>query len=349
MLPLAADCHLPPIKQCDASKGSSVFAFNGLLSPVTRSDYKLFPMSRQSVLSSVASRAVSRAVTSLLLPGLFVFLWSTGFIGSKVVMQYAPPLTFLALRFALAAIVLAPFLFILKTQWPTRFLDYVHSAIVGALVHAIYLGGVFWAISLGTGAGLSSLIVGLQPLLTLCLSVALLGERAGKLKIAGVLTGLVGFAVVIAGRTTINELSLDGLMLCGAALIAISAGTVYQKRITTGIQLLPGVFVQYIGAFIVTLPAALLLEPIKIEWNTEFVFATAWLVLVLSVGAVFLLMRLIRSSEAGNVASLFYLVPPLTAIEAWLLFSESLTMIAIGGMLLCVAGVAMVLHTADSP
>jgi len=182
-------------------------------------------MSRQSVLSSVASRAVSRAVTSLLLPGLFVFLWSTGFIGSKVVMQYAPPLTFLALRFALAAIVLAPFLFILKTQWPTRFLDYVHSAIVGALVHAIYLGGVFWAISLGTGAGLSSLIVGLQPLLTLCLSVALLGERAGKLKIAGVLTGLVGFAVVIAGRTTINELSLDGLMLCGAALIAISAGS----------------------------------------------------------------------------------------------------------------------------
>jgi len=280
----------------------------------------------------------------MLLPGIFVFLWSTGFIGSKIVTQHAPPLTFLAIRFALAAIVLAPIILLYKSQWPDKISDYCHSAIVGALVHAVYLGGVFWAISLGTGAGISSLIVGLQPLLTLCLSVALLGEKTGLVKIIGVFTGLVGFVVVIVERTGINELSTTGLLLCSASLLGISAGTVYQKKISTTVDLLPGIFLQYLGALAVLLPFALLLEPFEIHWNTEFILATLWLVLVLSIGAILLLMMLIRRADAGDVASLFYLVPPLTALEAFLLFGEKLSLIAIGGMSLCVAGVAMVLH-----
>ena len=294
-------------------------------------------MPRQSILSKPLA-------ASILLPGLFVFLWSTGFIGSKIVTQHAPPLTFLAMRMTMAAIALVPILLITKSRWPTRSSDYVHSAVVGALVHAGYLGGVFWAISLGTGAGLSSLIVGLQPLLTLCLSVIFLAEKAGPLKIAGVLTGLVGFIVVIIERTGIDELSTLSLLLCTASLISISAGTVYQKKITTSVDLLPGVFIQYIGAFVVLLPIAVLLEPFEITWNIEFLLATLWLVMVLSIGAVLLLMLLIRNSDAGNVASLFYLVPPLTALEAFVLFGEKLSLIAIVGMFLCVAGVAMVLR-----
>lgn len=296
-------------------------------------------MPRQSILSH-------RVTASLLLPALFVFLWSTGFIGSKIVMQHAPPLTFLAIRMALAAIVLIPVLYLLKSSWPNKLSDYLHSAVVGALVHAVYLGGVFWAISLGTGAGISSVIVGVQPLLTLCLSIVLLNEKAGSLKIAGMLTGLVGFCIVIAERTTIDELSSTGLALCIASLIGISAGTVYQKKITTNIELLPGVFLQYTGAFIALLPFALLLEPFEIDWNVEFILGTAWLVLVLSIGAVMILMLLIQKSDAGNVASLFYLVPPMTAIEAYVLFGEQLTLVAIAGMCLCVIGVALVLQKA---
>ena len=142
-----------------------------------------------------------------------------------------------------------------------------------------------------------------------------------------------------------DRLSISGLILCSVSLLGISAGTVYQKRITTDIDLLPGVFIQYIGATLALLPFAILLETNEINWNAEFILASAWLVLGLSVGAVLLLMRFIQSSEVGNVSSLFYLVPPLTALEAFLLFDESLSSIAIAGMLLSVGGVAMVLHS----
>ena len=295
-------------------------------------------MPRQFILSP-------RAATALLLPGLFVFLWSTGFIGSKIVVQHAPPLTFLAMRLGIASLALVPLLVLLPCKWPDRLSIYLHSAVVGILVHGLYLGGVFVAISLGTGAGLSALIVGLQPLLTLCLSVIFIGEKAGPLKVAGVLVGLAGFIIVISDQITFSQVSISGLILCSVSLLGISAGTVYQKRITTDIDLLPGVFIQYIGATLALLPFAILLETNEINWNAEFILASAWLVLGLSVGAVLLLMRFIQSSEVGNVSSLFYLVPPLTALEAFLLFDESLSSIAIAGMLLSVGGVAMVLHS----
>jgi len=253
---------------------------------------------------------------TVLVPGLFVFLWSTGFIGSKVVMQYAPPLTFLTMRMVLAALVLAPLLIWFTSAWPRNKMIYLHAAVVGALVHGVYLGGVFWAISLGTGAGLSALIVGLQPLLTLCLAVVFLKEKLYGLKIAGVITGLIGFVIVISERISVDELSIASLSLCTASLLGISIGTVF-------------------------------LEKPVINWNTEFIFASIWLVFGLSIGAVVLLMLLIRSAEAGNVASLFYLVPPLTALEAWLLFEEKLSTLAIAGTIICVVGVAMVLHSGD--
>jgi len=284
---------------------------------------------------------------TVLVPALFVFLWSTGFIGSKVVMQYAPPLTFLTMRMVIAAAALAPLLLWFTSTWPRNKMIYLHAAVVGALVHGVYLGGVFWAISLGTGAGLSALIVGLQPLLTLCLAVVFLRERLYGLKIAGVITGLFGFFIVISERISVNELSIASLSLCTASLLGISIGTVYQKKITAEIDLLPSVFLQYLGAALLLLPFAMLLETPAISWNAEFILASFWLVFGLSIGAVVLLMLLIRSAEAGNVASLFYLVPPLTALEAWLLFGEQLSMLAIAGTIICVAGVAMVLKSGD--
>ena len=284
---------------------------------------------------------------TVFVPGLFVFLWSTGFIGSKIVMQSAPPLTFLALRMVLAAMVLAPLLIWFKSVWPQKKVNYLHAACVGALVHGVYLGGVFWAISLGTGAGLSALIVGLQPLLTLCLAVVFLKERLYRMKIVGVVTGLIGFVIVISERISVDELSIATLSLCVASLLGISIGTVYQKKISADIELLPSVFMQYTGAAALLLPCAILFETPTIDWNPEFILATIWLVFGLSIGAVVLLMLLIRSADAGNVASLFYLVPPLTALEAYLLFGEQLSGLAITGTIICVAGVAMVLHSSD--
>jgi len=285
---------------------------------------------------------------TLLIPGLFVVLWSTGFIGSKVVMQYAPPLTFMSLRMVLAAIALAPLLVWFKSTWPNDKSYVMHAAWVGTLVHGVYLGGVFWAISLGTGAGLSALIVGLQPLLTLCLAVVFLREKIYPLKVAGIITGLIGFFIVISERLSVNELSTTGLALCTASLFGISIGTVYQKKISAHIELLPSVLMQYIGAAILLIPLAALFETGEINWTGEFILATLWLVFGLSLGAVFLLMLLIKTADAGNVASLFYLVPPLTALEAYLLFGETLSGLAVAGTFICVAGVAMVLHRPDN-
>ena len=285
-----------------------------------------------------------RWIITTMIPVLFVFLWSTGFIGSKIVVQHSPPLTFLFIRMLMAALVLAPVLFLVHSSWPGKLSLYLHSLIIGALVHGIYLGGVFWAISIGTEAGISALIVGLQPLLTLFLATAFLNEKLSPGKIAGMVIGFIGLTMVIGDRIELNQLPLAGLLLCIGSLLAISVGTVYQKRISHQIELLPAVFLQYLGAAIVLLPFALLYETMTIEWNTEFILASFWLVFVLSIGAVLLLMHLIRSENAGNVASLFYLVPPLTALEAYLLFSERLTYLSIAGMLISVTGVALVLR-----
>ncbi len=279
-----------------------------------------------------------------LIPLLFVFLWSTGFIGAKYGLPYAEPFTFLFVRMLIAASLLFIVAILLRQTWPVKLRDYFNVALVGVLIHGVYLGGVFFAISRGVDAGMSALIVSLQPLITVILAAVLLSEPVTKAKTAGIAAGFTGVFLVLYGRgISAADSAPLGLLFCVFSLIGISIGTIYQKRYCTGIALLPGVCIQYTANVIFLLLLCLKFETMQIQWTGEFIFALSWLVIILSLGAVMLLMWLIQRGDAGQVASLFYLVPPFAAVEAWLLFNEQMTSISIAGMLLCVAGVAIVL------
>jgi len=287
-------------------------------------------------------------VFSTLIPLLFVALWSTGFIGAKYGLPEAEPFTFLLIRMSITVLILLLIIPFFKVKWPRQPTAYFNLAIVGILIHGIYLGGVFSAISRGVDSGLSAVIVGLQPLVTVILSVIWLKESLSLVKIAGLLLGLTGIILVIHSRGIgLDGIDLIGLLMCFASLLAISVGTIYQKRYCTSYDLLPGICVQYIGCSIFLLALSLLLENHNVVWSTRFIVALSWLVLVLSIGAVLLLMWLIRHGEAGKVASLFYLVPPFVAVEAWFLFGEKLSAQALVGIGFCVAGVALAINAAD--
>ncbi len=283
-----------------------------------------------------------------LIPLLFVFLWSTGFIGSKWGSPYAEPATFLLVRMIITASILLLFLPINRRQWPTKPVDYLHSALVGILIHGVYLGGVFKAIHMGVDAGLSALVVCLQPVLTVVLAALFLSESLGLAKILGVITGFVGAVLVVTQTSTPMFELTGGLLFCLLSLIGITVGTLYQKRFCTGVALIPGVTIQYIGTILFLAPLAYTFESMHIEWAPDFIFALVWLVLVLSLGAVALLMLLIDRGEAGKVASLFYLVPPLVAVEAWYLFDEELTPLALVGIVITAVGVMLVMQQKPS-
>jgi drug/metabolite transporter (DMT)-like permease len=282
---------------------------------------------------------------NLAFPLLFVFLWSTGFIGAKFGLPSAEPFTFLCVRMFLTLLIMTLLLPLFPVKWPTRLPDYGHLAIVGILIHGIYLGGVFTAIYRGLPSSIAAVVVGLQPLVTVALSRIWLGESMTTLKLAGLITGFAGIVLVVSEQgLSSTGINTPGLAFSAAALLGISVGTIYQKKFCTKVDLLPGVFVQYSANALFMLALALLLESREIHWNLQFTLALSWLIVALSLGAVLLLMWLIRHGEAGKVASLFYLVPPLVAVEAWLLFGERFGLIAIIGIACCIFGVAMVMH-----
>ena len=261
-------------------------------------------------------------------------------------LPYAEPLAFLSLRFSIAAIILVVVqLFLAKSRHKSISpVEIFHSAVAGILLQAVYLGGVFSSIALGIGAGLSALIVGLQPLITVVLASLWLKESLSLQKITGIALGLAGVALVITERGQLDgELSITGLLLCVASLLGITIGAVYQKRFCSQTPLLPSVTVQYMASVAFLLPLALMTESLQFDWHPRFIFSLAWLIIALSLGAVFILMWLIRKGEAGRVATLFYLVPPVVAIEAWILFDESVSTMLIVGTALCIAGVAAVM------
>ncbi|XKE46398.1 DMT family transporter [Halomonas organivorans] len=280
------------------------------------------------------------------MPLLFVALWSTGFIGAKFGLPYAEPFTFLFVRFLLTLVLLVPLVGLLGGRWPRGLASWGHIAVSGLLVHAAYLGGVFYGIELGMPAGLASLLVGLQPLLTAALSGPLLGERLGRRQWLGLVMGLAGVALVLGGKLDPGQALFRGFGLgaLGAVMVAlagISLGTLYQKRYCAGMPLLGGTVVQYLGAGALLGLGALTVETRHIEWSPTFLLTLGWLVLVLSISAILLLMTLIERGEASRVASLFYLVPPATALEAWWLFDERLPGISLAGMALAIAGVVL--------
>ena len=280
------------------------------------------------------------ALLSVGIPALFVLLWSTGFIFAKLGMPAAEPATFLTVRFLIVIPLLTVFALARRSRWP-NWRGAGHSAVVGVLLHVVYLGGVFAAIAKGVPAGVSALIVGMQPLLTATLVGPVLGERVKPVQWAGLLLGLVGLVLVLREKIALGQGSVFGYLLCFGALAGITLGTVYQKRFCTRIDLVTGGIVQFSAALAVAAILALAFETMRVVWSVDFVIAVAWLALVLSVLTVALLMWLIRRGAAAKVASLFYLTPAVAALMAWPLFGETFGLVGLGGMVLTVLGVAL--------
>jgi len=275
-------------------------------------------------------------------PVLFVFLWSTGFIGAKYGLPFADPLSFLLARYGLVIALMTAIALLTRAPWPKAPVQWLHIGISGVLVHAVYLGGVFIAIKHGLPAGVTALVVGMQPLLTAFGAGWLLGEKVSGRQWTGLALGFVGVGLVVSGK--FGDAAALGPMLLPAviALFGITVGTLYQKRYCARFDLRTGSVIQFVPTALVTAIAIALTGEFQIEWNGQFVFALGWLVLVLSIGAIGLLNLLIRSGSAVNVASLFYLTPPTTALIAWAVFGEILTLTAMAGMLLAVSGVYLV-------
>ncbi|WP_028670080.1 DMT family transporter [Saccharospirillum impatiens] len=281
-------------------------------------------------------------------PVLFVLLWSTGFIGAKFGLPYAEPYTFLFVRFIGVLAVLFVLIQFLNERWPKAPMLWLHIGIVGMLVHGLYLGAVFTAISLDMPAGVTALIVGLQPLVTAILARFWLGETINRQQWLGILLGLVGIALVLSEQLDMNNpthlfAGFGWIAVASAfsALLGISVGTLYQKRYCTGMPLVTGTFIQYLGASLILGLGAWLFETRTINWTPTFTLALLWLIFGLSIAAILLLMTLIRRGAASRVASLFYLVPPVVAIEAWVLFDEQLGPLALVGIAVAVVGVAL--------
>jgi drug/metabolite transporter (DMT)-like permease len=275
-------------------------------------------------------------------PFLFVFLWSTGFVGAKFGLPYAEPLSFLLVRYFFVIGLMTLLALATKAPWPTDARRWFHIGVSGVLVHAFYLGGVFVAIKHGLPAGITALLVGMQPLLTAFGAGAFLGEAVTRRQWLGLALGFVGVFLVVSGKFggPENDTPLLAMLIPAVvALLAITAGTLYQKRFCPSFDLRTGSVIQFLPTAAMTAVTIFLFEDFHIEWAPQFIFALGWLVLVLSLGAISLLNLLIRSGSAVNVASLFYLTPPTTALIAWAIFGETLTGVALAGMVLAVGGV----------
>jgi drug/metabolite transporter (DMT)-like permease len=273
-------------------------------------------------------------------PAIFVVLWSTGFVVTKYVLNSAEPLTYLTIRMAVVVVLMALIVAIARPQWPDR-IGIAHSVVAGILVHGFYLGGTAVAIAHSIPAGLSALIPGLQPILTSTLANRWLGERVTPLQWAGLLLGLAGVVLILHNRPMSGDAGW-GWLASGVSLVSITLGTLYQRRYCGKIDWRAGNLVQYIAVVIFFATAAAIFENNEVHWTREFVLSVAWLAVVLSIGSIGLLYWLIRRSAATSVASLFYLVPAVTALMAYVLFGERLDPVAITGMIACAAAVFLV-------
>jgi drug/metabolite transporter (DMT)-like permease len=280
------------------------------------------------------------------MPFLFVLIWSTGFVVAKFGLPYAPPLTFLLVRFTGVLILLVPLVLLMHAPWPRGQIR--HIAFAGILVQAGYLGGVWCAIKLGMPAGLSALIVGMQPILT-AFSAPLIGETVRGRQWIGLLFGLGGVALVVANKISLIGLSWQSIGLCLFALLSMTIGTLYQKRHCAHFDLRTGTMIQFTASLFVILPFAIIFEDFSltlqtVQWTPRFIGALLWSILALSIGAIFLLFALIRKSPATKVTSLLYLTPPTTAVMAWVMFGEAFSLTGMAGMALAVIGVAFVMR-----
>jgi len=278
-----------------------------------------------------------------LTPLLFVFLWSTGFIGAKYALPFIEPFYLLFIRFSITVAVFLMLCLVFKAKWPSLRLT-GHQMVVGLLIHGAYLGGVFAAIKMGMPAGIAAIIVGVQPVLTALLSWQFMGEQLRSIQWVGLGLGLVGIVIVIlTTRGGVDTaFNASALLITCLSLIGISVGTLYQKRFGVGVDLLAGSFWQYVSTAILMAVLAWRFESRVVVWDTQLVLALGWLIFGLSVTAILLLMYMIREGESAKVASYFYLVPVVVSVEAWFLFDESLPILAIAAIALTVLGVYLV-------
>lgn len=277
------------------------------------------------------------------MPAVFVLIWSTGFIVARYGMPHAPPMSFLAWRYALSILCFLPWIVLAKVKWPASRFQWMHLAVTGVFMHAFYLGGVWAAVKAGMGSGLSALIVGLQPVLT----AVWLASTGGKIAVRqwlGLLLGFLGLVLVVSRKFGQGgEADWLNLSLAIGALLSITVGTLYQKRFVQTCDVRTANTVQLMAALLITLPLASL-ETEAIVWNGELAGAMAWSVLALTLGGSSLLYLLIQRGAAASVTSLMFLVPPVTAFIAWGLFSEPITAITMGGTALTAVGVALVVR-----
>jgi drug/metabolite transporter (DMT)-like permease len=289
---------------------------------------------------------VSDALITRLMPGLFVMIWSTGWLSAGYAAPHADALTFLTVRFACAGLLLAALSVLLGGAWPKDWRGWLHALVAGVLLHGLYLGGVWWAVRHGLPAGVSALIAALQPILTAALSPWLMGERISRQRWAGIAVGLVGIGLVLAPKLVgitpgTLMLVLIPIAINIGGMAAVVAGSFYQKRFQQSGDLSTTTAVQYLGAVMVTLPLAYALEPMVITWNLTIVLVLAWSVIGLSVSGIGLYFLLIRRGEVSRAATLIYLVPPVAAIETYFLLGERLGPVQIVGMVVTVLGVVL--------
>lgn len=285
------------------------------------------------------------------MPLVFVLIWSTGFIVARYGMPHAPPITFLSLRYALSVACFAVWIALARAAWPVGARQWAHLCVTGVLMHAGYLGGVWAAVKAGMGAGTVALLVGLQPVLTavwLSRSHSRAGAKVSLRQWGGLLLGLLGLVLVVWPKLGAGELSAFNLSLAVAALLSITAGTLYQKRFVAPCDVRTANMVQLAAALVVSLPIALL-ERESIVLHPHFVGALVWSVLGLTLGGSSLLYLLIQRGAATKVTSLLYLVPPTTAMMAWVLFDEALTSLMLLGMAFTALGVWVVARTEGKP
>ena len=293
---------------------------------------------------NAAADAAQRDALLRAMPVVFVLIWSTGFVVARFGMPHAPPLGFLALRFAFSVLAFGLWILWARVAWPQGRAQWLHLAATGVLLHGGYLGGVWAAVKQGLGAGTVALVVGLQPVLTaLWVSASGSERRIAARQWAGLALGLAGLLLVVWHKLGVGEVSAGNLALAVLALLSITAGTLYQKRFVAPCDVRTASTVQLLAAFAVTAPLALL-EPGRIEWHPHVIGAMAWSVLALTLGGSSLLYLMIQRGAATRVTSLMYLVPPCTALLAWLLFDEHLSPSVLGGMVLTALGVFLVVR-----
>ena len=282
-----------------------------------------------------------------LIPWVFVWIWSTGFIAAKYGLPYAEPFTLLSYRFVITLFFLLILIIYKKSPWPETRLDFFHLLIAGVLIHGVYLGGVFQALKWGMPAGLGAMVIGLQPIGMALVAGVLLKEEVSKKQWTGLIMGLVGLYLVLFDSLDLTEqIAFDGFPIWAVfaviiSLFAISIGTIYQKRFCSNMNLYSGAWVQYFSASILCILIVLFFENGEVSWSRTFILAMTWQVLGLSIGAILLLMTMIKKDALASVGSYFYLVAPLVAIQEWFLFEETIGLSALAGVVLISFGVAI--------